>query len=101
MIHKIKSSLACFLYKVHQSDSDDMDEHHNDLFPLEPEHITRYCRTLEMINNTIGTKQLQSYQIPKFEGLKTLALSQHEYGRANVQVPSKKIFPSPIALPHP
>jgi hypothetical protein len=93
MIHRIKSSVARFLHKLRHSDSDDMGEHHQDLFPSVPEHITPYCRKLEMINNAIGTEQLQSYQIPVFYGFKTLALSQHEYGRADVLAPSKKTFP--------
>jgi hypothetical protein len=97
MIHKIKSSVERFLHKVlpfhSHSNSDDMDEHHRDIFPLASEHITTYCRTLEMKNDTIGTKELQAYRIPEIDVFKTLALSKHEYGRATVLVPSKKTFP--------
>jgi len=93
----MKSSVKRFLHKVlpfhFHSDSDDMDEHHRDMFPLAPEHITTYCRTLEMKNDTIGTKKLQSYRIFEIDAFKTLALSKHEYGRANVLVPSMKTFP--------
>jgi len=95
MIHRIKSSVEHFVHKVlhFHSDSDDMDEHHSVMFPLVPEHITTYCRTLEMKNDTIGTKELQSYRIPTLDGFKTLKISKHEYGRANVQVPGEKNFP--------
>ena len=97
MIHRIKSSVERFVHKVlpfhFHPDSDDMDEHHRDMFPLVPEHITTYCRTLEMKNDTIGTKELQSYQIPNIDAFKTLAISKHEYGRANVLVPGMKTFP--------
>ena len=98
MIHRIKSSVERFVHKVlpfhFHSDSDDMDEHHSVMFPLVPEHITTYCRTLEMKNDTIGTKDLQSYRIPEIDAFKIAEnLSKHEYGRANVLVPSMKIFP--------
>jgi len=84
MIHRIKSSVERFVHKVipfhFHSDSDNMDKHHRVMFPLVPEHITTYCRTLEMKNDAIGTKELQSYRIPNIDAFKTLTMSKHEYG---------------------
>jgi len=95
MLERIKSSFACLLHKHCHSDSDDMDEHHKDLFPLPSDNITTYCWKLVMMNNTIGTNRLQSYRISEFHGFKTHALSKHEYGSANVLVPGtgEKTFP--------
>jgi hypothetical protein len=103
MFPRIKSSVVRFLHKLRHSDSDDMnafDEYHADLFPPVSEHITiaTYCRALERINKTIGTKQLQSYQIPTIEGFKTDAMSRHEYARANVSVPGTSTKTLPLSF---
>ena len=84
--------LACFLNKFRHSDVNIMDEHHHYLFPLAPKHITMYCLTLGILNKSIGTKELQSYQVSTFNGFKIPTLSKHEYGWAYVLGPSTKTF---------